>query len=62
MAYPYDAGGTPKQRDANSGNNESNPLAFINPHDIQSIEVLKDSVGYGYLWFTWCERCCIDYD
>lgn len=39
---PYDAGGTPSS-DANSGNNESNPLAFINPHDIQSIEVLKDA-------------------
>lgn len=35
-------GGTPSS-DANSGNNESNPLAFINPHDIQSIEVLKDA-------------------
>ena len=42
MAYLMTRGGTPSS-DAHSGNNESNPLAFINPHDIQSIEVLKDA-------------------
>lgn len=40
---PFDAGSTPSS-DANSNsNNTSNPLSFINPHDIQSIEVLKDA-------------------
>ncbi len=40
---PFDTGGTPSS-DANSNNNQtSNPLSFINPHDIQSIEVLKDA-------------------
>lgn len=40
---PFDTGGTPAS-DANANNNQtSNPLSFINPHDIQSIEVLKDA-------------------
>lgn len=40
---PFDTGGTPTSS-ANANNNQtSNPLAFINPHDIQSIEVLKDA-------------------
>ncbi len=40
---PFDTGGTPSS-DANANNNQtSNPLSFINPHDIQSIEVLKDA-------------------
>ncbi|MBP1613965.1 MAG: rane protein [Bacteroidetes bacterium] len=40
---PFDTGDTPSS-DANANNNQtSNPLAFINPHDIQSIEVLKDA-------------------
>ena len=40
---PFDAGATPAS-DANSNSNQtSNPLSFINPHDIQSIEVLKDA-------------------
>ncbi len=40
---PFDAGSTPSS-DANSGNNQSfNALNFINPHDIESIEVLKDA-------------------
>lgn len=40
---PFDTGSTPTS-EANANNNQtSNPLAFINPHDIQSIEVLKDA-------------------
>ena len=40
---PFDAGSTPTS-DANSNSNQtSNPLTFINPHDIESIEVLKDA-------------------
>ncbi|MDO4181431.1 MAG: TonB-dependent receptor, partial [Bacteroidales bacterium] len=40
---PFDAGSTPSS-DANANSNQSsNPLSFINPHDIQSIEVLKDA-------------------
>lgn len=40
---PFDAGSTPSS-DANSNSNQSsNPLSFINPHDIESIEVLKDA-------------------
>lgn len=40
---PFDAGSMPTS-DANSNNNQTNnPLSFINPHDIQSIEILKDA-------------------
>lgn len=39
---PFDTGSTPAS-DTNSSQNKANPLAFINPHDIQSIEVLKDA-------------------
>ncbi|MDD4819388.1 MAG: TonB-dependent receptor [Flavobacteriales bacterium] len=40
---PFDAGDTPTS-DANKNNNQtSNPLNFINPHDIESIAVLKDA-------------------
>lgn len=40
---PFDAGSTPSSEVNNNNNNSSNPLAFINPHDIESIEVLKDA-------------------
>lgn len=41
---PFDTGSMPSDETANSGSNQSNnPLSFINPHDIQSIEVLKDA-------------------
>jgi len=39
---PFDTGDTPAS-ETNNSQNKSNPLAFINPHDIQSIEVLKDA-------------------
>lgn len=39
---PFDTGDTPES-ETNNSQNKSNPLAFINPHDIQSIEVLKDA-------------------
>lgn len=39
---PFDTGDTPAS-DTNNSQNKSNPLAFINPHDIQSIDVLKDA-------------------
>lgn len=40
---PFDVASTPTS-DANSNNNQtSNPLALINPHNIESIEVLKDA-------------------
>lgn len=40
---PFGTAGTPSS-DANSNNNQSaNPLALINPHNIESIEVLKDA-------------------
>lgn len=40
---PFDAAATPTS-DANSGNNQTfNPMALINPADIESIEVLKDA-------------------
>lgn len=28
--------------------------ATINPSDVESVDVLKDASGYGYLWSTWC--------
>lgn len=41
---PFDTGSDPSNTDTNyDSNNSSNPLAFINPHDIESIEVLKDA-------------------
>ena len=40
---PFDAGSTPASDANQNSNNTSNPLSFINPHDIQSIEVLKDA-------------------
>lgn len=40
---PFDAGSTPTSEANNNSNQTSNPLSFINPHDIQSIEVLKDA-------------------
>lgn len=40
---PFDAGSTPASDANQNNNNTSNPLSFINPHDIQSIEVLKDA-------------------
>lgn len=41
---PFDTGSDPTNSDTGSdSNNSSNPLAFINPHDIESIEVLKDA-------------------
>jgi TonB-linked SusC/RagA family outer membrane protein len=40
---PFDVASMPSS-DANANNNQTNnPLSFINPHDIQSIEVLKDA-------------------
>ncbi|OOQ57230.1 SusC/RagA family protein [Mucilaginibacter pedocola] len=40
---PFDAASTPTN-DATSGNNQTfNPLALINPSDIESIEILKDA-------------------
>jgi len=40
---PFDAASTPTN-DATSGNNQTfNPLALINPSDIESIDVLKDA-------------------
>lgn len=50
---PFDAGSTPASDANQNNNNTSNPLSFINPHDIQSIEVLKDAS----LWFTWSQWC-----
>ncbi|MEY8245656.1 TonB-dependent receptor [Heminiphilus faecis] len=41
---PFDTGSDPSRSETNyDSNNNSNPLAFINPHDIESIEVLKDA-------------------
>ncbi|MCD8044666.1 MAG: TonB-dependent receptor [Tannerellaceae bacterium] len=40
---PFDAGSTPSSEANSNSNQTSNPLSFINPHDIQSIEVLKDA-------------------
>lgn len=41
---PFDTGSDPSDSDTNyDSNNSSNPLSFINPHDIESIEVLKDA-------------------
>lgn len=40
---PFDAAATPTN-DATSGNNQTfNPLALINPSDIESVEILKDA-------------------
>ncbi|MBK0379719.1 TonB-dependent receptor [Mucilaginibacter segetis] len=40
---PFDAASTPTN-DATSGNNQTfNPLALINPSDIESVEILKDA-------------------
>ena len=39
---PFDTGDTPES-ETNNSTNKNNPLSFINPHDIQSIEVLKDA-------------------
>lgn len=38
---PFETGDTPSNSD--SQNQTTNPLSFINPHDIESIEVLKDA-------------------
>ena len=41
---PFDAGDTPVSAKANENNNQTaNPLALLNPNDIESIEVLKDA-------------------
>lgn len=40
---PFDTGSTPSSEANSNSNQASNPLSFINPHDIQSIEVLKDA-------------------
>lgn len=40
---PFTTGGDPSRSETNDGNNASNPLALINPHDIESIEILKDA-------------------
>ena len=41
---PFDTGSDPTKDDKSDAyTNTSNPLAFINPHDIESIEVLKDA-------------------
>ena len=39
---PFDTGDTPANSSSNS-NQTSNPLAMINPHDIENIEILKDA-------------------
>ena len=39
---PFDTGDT-RESETNNSTNKNNPLSFINPHDIQSIEVLKDA-------------------
>lgn len=38
---PFETGDTPSNSE--SQNQSTNPLSFINPHDIESIEVLKDA-------------------
>ncbi|MDE6154102.1 MAG: SusC/RagA family TonB-linked outer membrane protein [Muribaculaceae bacterium] len=38
---PFETGNTPSNSE--SQNQTTNPLSFINPHDIESIEVLKDA-------------------
>ncbi|WP_436415168.1 SusC/RagA family TonB-linked outer membrane protein [Petrimonas sp.] len=40
---PFDTNATPLSETNNNNNQTSNPLAFINPHNIQSIEILKDA-------------------
>ncbi|MDO4703080.1 TonB-dependent receptor [Tannerella sp.] len=40
---PFDTNATPTSKTNDNNNQTSNPLAFINPHNIQSIEVLKDA-------------------
>ena len=39
---PFESGSTPSNG-ATTNEQQSNPLSFINPHDIESIEVLKDA-------------------
>lgn len=58
---PFDAGSTPSSEVNDNNNNSSNPLAFINPHDIQSIEVLKDASATAIYGFAWRQRCCHHY-
>ena len=38
---PFETGDTPSNSE--SQNQQTNPMSFINPHDIESIEVLKDA-------------------
>lgn len=40
---PFDAAAMPTSSANNNNNQTSNPLALINPHDIESVEVLKDA-------------------
>lgn len=40
---PFDTGSDPARGEIDGIGNSSNPLSFINPHDIESIEVLKDA-------------------
>lgn len=41
---PFDTGSDPSSSETNyDSSNTTNPLSFINPHDIESIEVLKDA-------------------
>jgi outer membrane receptor protein involved in Fe transport len=33
-----------------------NPLASINPSDIESVEILKGCFSNSYLWYAWSKR------
>ncbi len=39
----------------------SNPIADINPSDIESITILKDANATRHLWLDWRQRCCARY-
>jgi hypothetical protein len=45
----------------NRGGFNTNPLATINPNDIESVEILKDAAGNRYLRFTRIQRGSSDY-
>ena len=60
---PISGNANPSVNVASLGTRASqNPLNFLNPADIKSIQVFKRCFCYGYLWFKRCEWSCINRD
>lgn len=54
---PFESASTPTSK-ANDGSQMNvNALASINPHDIESIEILKDASATAIYGSRWCEWC-----